>query len=410
MEIKLNKFYRYLLAGFTLLVVFNEAISSSSSFKEISTYYLIEDVSPVELPKNVIHLRSVNISDEWFKVGPSCPGIKVVDNPVAYPDRQGTFKSYKYGSREFDAVHTFTVVFNTYHFWQNKLLKLSKNAKFSETEELAERCHQNWINLDRSRFLKIYPHIYEIKNNAQYVPSKHALEFGIIDTKYNHDSWVCQSMDVVAHETGHAILHTMKPHFDNSSKAFDEAFGDLTAVFLLLDDEKIQDDIVHQFNKKLHDVPYIGNLAEGFSYKAWKKLALRDMNRKCNTQTCGLEEHNQSQAFSGAVYDALANFLEREEINISQIINQLSMNLLSGILKSQQGNSSEIAQNMINTAMGPWQGYLNNSFQNRLLILAPVPRSLNSNNGSALRFQQFSHETEDSIENLPRRSWFCNFW
>ena len=51
--------------------------------------------------------------------------------------------------------------------------------------------------------------------------------------------YTCRSLDIVAHETGHAILDGLKPAWMSSTRspqtgALHEAFGDLTAIFLSL--------------------------------------------------------------------------------------------------------------------------------------------------------------------------------
>ena len=356
---------------------FTSDIEKERSFKQISTNYLIQDQT-VDLPKTVGHFREIILSDQWFRKGPSCQGIKVLDNPIAAPNRRGNFQQYRYDSRQFDAVHTFTVVFNTYAFWQQRLGELAKFGSTEKVSKLAQNHLEGWITLDKSRSLRIYPHSNssKVRNNAHYIPSEHKLEFGLAKGPSNTNLWLCQSMDIVAHETGHAILHTLQPGFDDSSRPFDEAFGDLTATLVMLEDSKIQTDIIKRFNRKLHDVDYMVNLAEGFSYKAWKKPGIRNLNRDCTTDTCGMEEHDQSQAFSGAVYNALAYVIENEAQDFDTTLQQLSLNLLSGILQSNHGNSPEIAQYMLQTELSIWQRPLKAAFQYRGLIAVYIPKAL----------------------------------
>lgn len=99
--------------------------------------------------------------------------------------------------------------------------------------------------LRRDRYvqrLRVYPHGLR-EANAYYSPRKRALLFGYfpasdVDTGQHYPGgmvFTCLSHDIVAHETTHALLDGMHPHFNEPTNpdvwAFHEAFADIMALF-----------------------------------------------------------------------------------------------------------------------------------------------------------------------------------
>ncbi len=90
--------------------------------------------------------------------------------------------------------------------------------------------------------LRIYPHALR-QANAFYDPNRHALLFGYFPSREQPGGltlpggtvFTCQSFDIVAHETTHALLHGLHRYLLESSNpdvhAFHEAFADAVAVF-----------------------------------------------------------------------------------------------------------------------------------------------------------------------------------
>jgi hypothetical protein len=90
--------------------------------------------------------------------------------------------------------------------------------------------------------LRIYPHALR-EANAYYDPDKHALLFGYFPSREQPGGetlpggtvFTCQSFDIVAHETTHALLHGLHPYYFYPSNpdllAFHEAFADAVALF-----------------------------------------------------------------------------------------------------------------------------------------------------------------------------------
>ena len=82
--------------------------------------------------------------------------------------------------------------------------------------------------------LIIKPHANTEVTGTYYDPVSKSLEFA-----YIHDSvYTCLSHDIVAHETGHAVLDGIRPNFYDSwtleTLAFHEFVADLTAIIMAL--------------------------------------------------------------------------------------------------------------------------------------------------------------------------------
>jgi hypothetical protein len=89
--------------------------------------------------------------------------------------------------------------------------------------------------------LRIYPHALR-EANAFYDPGKHALLFGYFPSREQAGGqtlpggtiFTCQSFDIVAHETTHALLHGLHRYYLDPSNpdllAFHEAFADAVAL------------------------------------------------------------------------------------------------------------------------------------------------------------------------------------
>jgi hypothetical protein len=115
--------------------------------------------------------------------------------------------------------------------------KVTKNVKDPNS---AEEKKSDYSNLFIPR-LRIYPHAMR-QQNAYYSPEKNALLFGYFKASGNWDGnnvpgatvFTCLSPDIVAHETAHAILHTIHPYLTKDTNAdmlaFHEGFADIIAL------------------------------------------------------------------------------------------------------------------------------------------------------------------------------------
>ncbi|HZX29158.1 MAG TPA: hypothetical protein VFF16_18940, partial [Telluria sp.] len=124
--------------------------------------------------------------------------------------------------------------------------------------------------------------------------------------------YTCRSLDIVAHETGHAILDGLKPNWLLASQlpqtgALHEAFGDLTAIFLALAQLDQCEAVIAQTKARLHDKTFLADIAEQFGLALGRPNGLRNADNDITLAEAGAEVHALSQVFTGALYDILAD-------------------------------------------------------------------------------------------------------
>ena len=122
----------------------------------------------------------------------------------------------------FDAVNTLAIVQHVIWMYR-RVLSLAKQKSVS------------W--LWGSRPIQVFPHAGQ-DSNAYYSRGEKALKFFYFSDGVKK-IYSCRSWDIVAHETGHAVLDSLQPGWITSTHphtgALHEAFGDLTSIFSVLD-------------------------------------------------------------------------------------------------------------------------------------------------------------------------------
>lgn len=226
----------------------------------------------------------------------------------AYPDKDGNYL-FEPRNPKFDQVQSFVSAQNTLDLFQ----------------DYADRKIE-WA-FDRQE-LAVIPHAGEGKN-AYYARWSKSVSFYSFDSKHlGKKVHTSQSADVVAHETGHAILDGLKPQygktFDRETKAMHEAFGDCASMLLTIDRPDNRADAlaetkgdlsldncisraaeefgtaVRLANRNPHDdKPFLRNANNTFTYVDPATLP-KDGPR----DTLSAESHSFCQIFTRAFYEA----------------------------------------------------------------------------------------------------------
>ncbi|MBT9586365.1 hypothetical protein IV102_23685 [bacterium] len=179
--------------------------------------------------------------------------------------------------------------------------------------------------------LGVVPHKKE-GLNASYSRESGATSFYFQDSpRLKKTVYVANSTDVVAHETGHAVLDGMKPgflnSFDRETHSFHEAFGDCSAMLLALQDPALNERIIAQTGGDLRKPNLLAHLSEEFGkakklanadladdHQDWLRNALNHFtyatpeslgDGRGDETTLGGEVHSFSRLFVGAFYDCL---------------------------------------------------------------------------------------------------------
>ena len=124
----------------------------------------------------------------------------------------------------FDVIHTFSIVRYVYNLFTGDLEYLDGKPPV---------LIRPW---GEDKKLTIVPHAGEMAN-AFYNRGKATLEFYYMNRKDSNPVYICRSLDILAHEAGHSLLHILQREWLTGSGqpgAFHEAFGDLSSLFVLI--------------------------------------------------------------------------------------------------------------------------------------------------------------------------------
>jgi hypothetical protein len=222
--------------------------------------------------------------------------------PAVEPNAFGDFVTMP-DTPQFDAVHTFAVVRQTLTMYQRAL----------SAAGAAMPLPWQWNSSVDTTPLQVHPYGLPNVMNAYYSRTQACLKFGdFVPSGATSRLYTCRSFDIVAHETGHAVLDGLKPQWlmaDNPPQTggLHESFGDLTAIFLALSQLDQCDAIVAQTKARLHDKTFLADIAEQFGLALGSTTGLRNADNDLTLSDASTEVHAISQVFTGAVYDILAD-------------------------------------------------------------------------------------------------------
>ncbi|MCL5774100.1 MAG: M36 family metallopeptidase, partial [Firmicutes bacterium] len=285
-------------------------------------------------------------------------------------------------------ANSYTVVYRTLDMYQN-LLGHKIDWSFEKPQ------------------LTVFPHKQE-GQNAYYSRWEESVNFFYFNSKpLNKTVQTSESEDVVSHETGHAVLDSLRPNYmggfgGTETGAFHEAFGDITAMLLTLKDENSLKGILaenggdfrkesmlsrlaEEFGKAIHlddgnpadaNKIYLRSAINNFTYKDPSTLPSgRDDNKLTS------EVHNFSRLFTASVYDVLEGAYKQ---NLGNSSDQLSALKTAGddvskifarsieLAPTSQGKYKDVAQAMLKADQeitgGKYQDVMKKVFTDRKII------------------------------------------
>jgi hypothetical protein len=148
--------------------------------------------------------------------------------------------------------------------------------------------------------------------------------------------YACESLDVVAHETGHAVLDVYQPSYWSSADpeiaAFHEAFADCSSLLVTLTDPAVRRGFLEETRAAARSSNLVSRLAEALGRAVHDNYGsdaisdptrLRDANNSFRYRTperlpaggadrvLSSEPHSFSRVFTGAYYDLLIGLIAR---------------------------------------------------------------------------------------------------
>ncbi len=289
-------------------------------------------------------------------------------------------------TEQFDAVHTFAVVRQTLTMFQRALASSDGAAPLP----------WQWNSASQTDPLQVFPHGLPNVMNAFYSRSLKALKFGdFIPNGSTTRVFVCRSLDIVAHETGHAVLDGIKPRWLQADSppqtgGLHESFGDLTAIFLALSQLDQVEAIIAQTKADLHDKTFLADMAEQFGLALGRPNGLRNADNDLTLSETGNEVHAISQVFTGAIYDILADMFAFERrpglVDDAALLHSVSDYLRGLVLRALIGapdvaaNFADVANQMLQIANADgkpveYRNFIRNRFTLRQVLVSPVSLS-----------------------------------
>lgn len=158
-----------------------------------------------------------------------------------------------------------------------------------------------------------------------------------VDPKTRRTVYAAESLDVVAHEAGHAVLDVYQPGYwssvDLETASFHEAFADCSALLTTLTDTAVRLQFLEETKGSRRTSNLVSRLAEALGRALHNKYGsgavsdptrLRDANNTFRyappeklpagapDDALAAEPHSFSRVFTGAFYDTLVWLLARE--------------------------------------------------------------------------------------------------
>src|SRR5258705_378293 len=297
------------------------------------------------------------------------------------------------GSDAFDAVHTFTVVRQTLTMYERALVGAAPwqwNLTPNNTDPLSVYAHAG------------------VTMNAYYSRASKALKFFYFARPGSTPPemiYTCRSLDIVSHETGHAILDGLKPGWlalgnPPQTGALHESFGDLTAIFLALSQCDQVEALIAQTKANLHDKSFLSDLAEQFGLALGRPNGLRNADNDLKLNEVSNEVHDLSQVFTGGIYDVLADIFAFERkpqvrddcVTLLEAAAYLRSLLLRGIKAAPMQVAmftDEINQMLVIAAADgkpvQYRNSIRNQFARRLVVVSPTPLTKDHPKGELLQ-------------------------
>lgn len=296
---------------------------------------------------------------------------------------QGDF-IFPVNSPELDCAHTFAVVRDT--------LNLYQRARGGSPIPWA------WNTGGNTEPLTAHPRA-GVTANAYYSRGQRALKFFYFTPPGAPGHiYTCRSLDIVAHETGHAILDGLKPGWLSAGNppqtgGLHEAFGDLTAIFLALSQLDQVEAAIALTKANLHDKNFLAALAEQFGSALGLPQGLRNADNDLKLSQVSNEVHAISQVFTGGIYDVLADIFAFEKQrqaavkDPAQVLLEVGSHvckLLIMAIETAPGTGATYAH-VVNrmlvashTLNDPpvYRTYIRNRFTFREVVVSPVPLTL----------------------------------
>ena len=323
------------------------------------------------------------------------PGI-----PPVSPNILGDFIQTP-NSAPFDAVHAFAVVRMTLTMYQRAVGGAALPWQ--------------WNSPSNGDPLIVQPYGLPDTMNANYTRGLKSLRFGHFirpGSSPPERLFTCRSLDIVSHETGHAVLDGLKPNWIQSgspqSGGLHESFGDMTAISLTLAQLDQAEAVIAQTKGNLHNKNFLSDLAEQFGLALGRPNGLRNADNDLKLSEVGTEVHAISQVFTGAIYDILADIFafERKPAlkDDAALLHEVGQYLFGLVLRAIQASPNsnpifaDVANQMLTIANADgkpvqYRNFIRNRFTVREVVVSSTP--LDADHEEGVKLEPMKHISAD---------------
>jgi hypothetical protein len=282
---------------------------------------------------------------------------------------------------ESDCAHAFAVVRDTLTIY--------------ERAQGGTRIPWAWNTGGNTDVLTVFPRGFN-GANAFYSRNDKSLKFGsFTPSGASSPIHTARSLDIVSHETGHAILDGLKPGWLGSGNppqtgGLHESFGDLTAIFLALAQLDQVEAVIAMTKANLHKKNFLARLAEQFGEALGRPMGLRNADNDLKLSEVSNEVHAISQVFTGGIYDILSDVFAFEQnrqrstkdpAHVLLEVNQHLRNLLvNAIVQAPDVGAtySDVVNKMLTISQSQsdpaiYRTFIRNRFTLREVVVSPTP-------------------------------------
>jgi len=226
----------------------------------------------------------------------------VINGFTVKPDESGDFISGTYSEDELDAVHTFGIARYIIDVFEGSL---------------GRPIHWSWEVGGKAE-----PIAFSIRNNdinARYLKSAKTIELDFFGPPHDR-KYYCRSVDIIAHETAHALLDGLKPLWNKSNietQGLIETFCDLAAMFFITSQLDLCEEVIKETNGDLKKESILTQFGVGYGSDQRNNSPIRSaLNRKIFKRNLAYA-YDFSAVLTGTLYELLCEMINNQSINSS---------------------------------------------------------------------------------------------
>jgi hypothetical protein len=156
--------------------------------------------------------------------------------------------------------------------------------------------------------------------NARYIEDQKCIELDNYGTKDNRIH-SCRSVDLIAHETGHAILDCFLPHLNKGNaetKGIGEAFCDLAGMFMVLSQFDLCEYVIEETKGDLTQSSILSLFAVGYGSAENQFKEIRNAINTYTYQHEAWSPYDHSQVLVAALYEILVELFKENRKSIQE--------------------------------------------------------------------------------------------